>query len=191
MEVQARALKGPWLAEGWATPLASSVTVPDPTEVPVQVLEAVKNVNVTVPVGVPKLQIGRASCREREEISVVAVSLKKKKEISVAAGGVRAVTSIGLQAEAVIRYYKVTGVQTWTLPISALKGPWLAEGWATPLASSVTVPDPTEVPVQVLEAVKNVNVTVPVGVPKLPLTVALSCTVDPAGTDVTTAWLAL
>src|SRR3989442_13143929 len=54
-----------------------------------------------------------------------------------------------------------------------------------PLASSVTVPDPTEVPVQVLEAVKNVNVTVPVGVPKLPLTVALSCTVDPAGTDVT------
>src|SRR5207245_10805341 len=73
----------------------------------------------------------------------------------------------------------------------ALKGPWLAEGWATPLASSVTVPDPTEVPVQVLEAVKNVNVTVPVGVPKLPLTVALSCTVVPAGTDVTTAWLAL
>src|SRR5437879_10969029 len=75
--------------------------------------------------------------------------------------------------------------------LPALKGPWLAEGWATPLASSVTVPDPTEVPVQVLEAVKNVNVTVPVGVPKLPLTVALSCTVDPAGTDVTTAWLAL
>src|SRR2546422_3430464 len=37
-------------------------------------------------------------------------------------------------------------------------------------------PDPTEVPVQVLEVVKNVNVTVPVGVPKLPLTVALSCT---------------
>src|SRR2546430_13698721 len=77
-----------------------------------------------------------------------------------------------------------------TLFRSALKGPWLAEGWATPLASSVTVPDPTEVPVQVLEVVKNVNVTVPVGVPKLPLTVALSCTVDPAGTDVTTAWLA-
>src|SRR5207245_10980009 len=73
----------------------------------------------------------------------------------------------------------------------ALKGPWLAEGWATPLASSVTVPDPTEVPVQVPEVVKNVNVTAPVGVPKLPLTVALSCTVDPAGTDVTTAWLAL
>src|SRR2546422_4021302 len=63
----------------------------------------------------------------------------------------------------------------------ALKGPWLAEGWATPLASSVTVPDPTEAPVQVLEVVKNVNVTVPVGVPKAPLTVALSCTVVPAG----------
>src|SRR5437899_8414510 len=77
------------------------------------------------------------------------------------------------------------------LPISALKGPWLAEGWATPLASSVTVPDPTEAPVQALEAVKNVNVTVPVGVPKLPLTVALSCTAVPAGTEVTTAWLAL
>src|SRR2546427_537083 len=29
----------------------------------------------------------------------------------------------------------------------ALKGPWLAEGCATPLASSVTVPDPTEAPV--------------------------------------------
>src|SRR2546427_11792516 len=54
---------------------------------------------------------------------------------------------------------------------AVLKCPRLAEGWATPLASSVTVPDPTEAPVQVLEAVKNVNVTVPVGVPKLPLTV--------------------
>src|SRR2546429_1984935 len=62
---------------------------------------------------------------------------------------------------------------------------------APPLASSVTVPDPTEAPVQALEVVKNVNVTVPVGVPKLPLTVALSCTVDPAGTDVTTASHAL
>src|SRR2546429_9137099 len=61
---------------------------------------------------------------------------------------------------------------------------------APPLASSVTVPDPTEAPVQALEAVKNVNVTVPVGVPKLPLTVALSCTVVPAGTEATTAWLA-
>src|SRR2546422_859312 len=67
--------------------------------------------------------------------------------------------------------------------------PWHTEGWATPLASSVTVPDPTEAPVQVLEAVKNVNVTVPVGVPKAPLTVALSCTVVPAGTEVTTVWL--
>src|SRR2546422_454567 len=56
----------------------------------------------------------------------------------------------------------------------ALQGPSLAEGWATPLASSVTEPDPTEAPVQVLEVVKNVNVTVPVGVPKAPLTVALS-----------------
>src|SRR5438093_4933319 len=67
----------------------------------------------------------------------------------------------------------VTGVQTCALP-------FFAEGWATPLASSVTVPDPTEVPVQVLEVVKNVNVTVPVGVPNLPLTVALSCTVRSA-----------
>src|SRR2546428_13878644 len=67
----------------------------------------------------------------------------------------------------------------------ALKGPWLAEGWATPLASSVTVPDPTEAPVQALEAVKNVNVTVPVGVPKPPPTVAFSCTVVPAGTVTT------
>src|SRR2546421_257117 len=57
----------------------------------------------------------------------------------------------------------------------ALNGPLLVEGWATPLASSVTVPDPTEVPVQVLEVVKNVNVTVPVGVPKAPARVALSC----------------
>ena len=52
------------------------------------------------------------------------------------------------------------------------------------------MPDPTEAPVQALEVVKNVNVTVPVGVPKAPLTVALSCTVVPAGTEVTTAWLA-
>src|SRR2546428_12447595 len=58
-----------------------------------------------------------------------------------------------------------------------------------PLASSATVPDPTEAPVQTLEAVKNVKVTVPVGVPKLPLTVALSCTVVPAGTEGTTLWL--
>src|SRR3989475_8485545 len=72
-----------------------------------------------------------------------------------------------------------------------IKDCWCSEGWATPLASSVTVPDPTEVPVQVLEVVKNVNVTVPVGVPKAPARVALSCTVDPAGTDVTTAWLDL
>src|SRR2546427_8475028 len=75
--------------------------------------------------------------------------------------------------------------------VPALKSPLLAVGFATPLASSVTVPDPTEVPVQVLEVVKNVNVTVPVGVPKAPARVALSCTVDPAGTDVTTAWLDL
>src|SRR3989442_894824 len=72
----------------------------------------------------------------------------------------------------------VAGVQPCALPI-----------WATPLASSVTVPDPTEAPVQVLEAVKNVNVTVPVGVPKAPLTVALSCTVVPAGTEGTTLCL--
>src|SRR5256885_10637643 len=68
----------------------------------------------------------------------------------------------------------------------ALKRPWLAEGWATPLASSVTVPDATEVPVQVLEVVKNVNVTVPVGVPKLPLTVALSGTAHAATPATTT-----
>src|SRR2546428_1673554 len=73
----------------------------------------------------------------------------------------------------------------------ALKGPWLAEGWATPLASSVTVPDPTEAPVQVLEAVKNVNVTVPVGVPKAPLTVALARTVVPANTTHATVSLAV
>src|SRR5437879_7481416 len=60
-----------------------------------------------------------------------------------------------------------------------LNGPWLAEGWATPLASSVTVPDATEVPVQVLEVVKNVNVTVPVGVPKAPARVALACNITP------------
>jgi len=69
----------------------------------------------------------------------------------------------------------------------AASGPSLLEGCATPDASSVTVPALTEAPVQALEAVKNVNVTVPVGVPAVPLTVALSCTVDPAGTEVTTA----
>src|SRR5439155_433345 len=53
--------------------------------------------------------------------------------------------------------------------------------------ASVTDPAPTDAPVQALDVVKNVKVTVPVGVPKLPLTVALSCTVVPAGTDVTTA----
>ena len=67
----------------------------------------------------------------------------------------------------------------------AASGPSLLEGCATPLASSVTVPDPTEAPVQALEAVKNVNVTVPVGVPKAPARVALSCTVVPAGTVTT------
>ena len=35
------------------------------------------------------------------------------------------------------------------------------------------------------------NVTVPVGVPKPPVTVAWSCTVVPAGTDVTVACAAL
>src|SRR3989442_727049 len=54
--------------------------------------------------------------------------------------------------------------------------------YTTLFRSSVTVPDPTEVPVQVLEVVKNVNVTVPVGVPKAPARVALSCTVDRTGT---------
>src|SRR5256885_693582 len=73
----------------------------------------------------------------------------------------------------------------------SVKCPSDLEGWATPLASSVTVPDPTEVPVQVLEVVKNVNVTVPVGVPKAPARVALSCTVVPARTATTTFGLAL
>ena len=36
----------------------------------------------------------------------------------------------------------------------------------------------------------QVNVTVPVGVPRPPVTVAWSCTVVPAGTDVTVAWSA-
>src|SRR3990167_8390155 len=47
-------------------------------------------------------EIGRASCRERVEISVVAVSLKKK-------DGIRDLT--------------VTGVQTCALPISRLQLP--------------------------------------------------------------------
>src|SRR4051794_41950250 len=34
-----------------------------------------------------RAQIGRASCRERVEISVVAVSLKKKKEFGLIVGG--------------------------------------------------------------------------------------------------------
>src|SRR5437870_4838911 len=74
--------------------------------------------------------------------------------------------------------------------VPSLKGPWLAEGWATPLASSVTVPDPTEAPVQALEAVKNVNVTVPVGVPKAPARRAQACTAVPCATGTTGASLA-
>src|SRR2546426_413687 len=45
---------------------------------------------LTEPVGVEgDAEIGRASCREREQISVVAVSLKKKTtvEVGAAAGG--------------------------------------------------------------------------------------------------------
>ena len=42
------------------------------------------------------------------------------------------------------------------------------------------------VPVQV-PLVNQQNVTVPVGVPRPPVTVAWSCTVVPAGTDVTTS----
>src|SRR5437879_11161483 len=67
---------------------------------------------------------------------------------------------------------------------------FLLDGRPTPLLFPYTTLFRSEAPVQALEAVKNVNVTVPVGVPKLPLAVALSCTVDPAGTEVTTAWLA-
>src|SRR3989442_3304828 len=52
-------------------------------------------------------------------------------------------------------------------------------------ASSVTVPDPTEAPVQALEAVKNVNVTVPVGIPKAPARGALSCDRDSTRMDST------
>src|SRR5437867_372410 len=72
----------------------------------------------------------------------------------------------------------------------ALRGPCLLAGPTRRSSDLATVPAATEAPVHTLDAVKNVNVTVPVGVPKAPLTVALSCTVDPAGTEVTTAWLA-
>src|SRR4051794_22676173 len=83
-------------------------------------------------------EIGRASCRERVEISVVAVSLKKK---STESGGrkcanlvhgrrlwamrrqaafmVRRPASLFFQAEDGIRDGRVTGVQTCALPISA------------------------------------------------------------------------
>src|SRR5437667_142950 len=64
------------------------------------------------------------------------------------------------------------------------------EGWATPLSSSATVPYPTGGAVQALEVVKNVNVTVPVGVPIRPRAVTLSHTVAPAVSATTTVWLA-
>src|SRR5437016_2921020 len=161
-------LKGPWLAEGWATPLASSVTVPDPTEAPVQALEAVKNVNVTVPVGVPKAPARRSEERRVGTAGTVTTGVWLATEIQGRASGVRAGTVSGSHCLSVaVRHTSL--VSDWSSDVcSADLGPWLAEGWATPLASSVTVPDPTEAPVQALEAVKNVNVTVPVGVPKAP-----------------------
>ena len=58
---------------------------------------------------------------------------------------------------------------------------------ATP-PERLNVPDvaaglPAQVPF-----VNHENVTVPVGVPRPPVTVAWSCTTVPAGTDVTTLW---
>jgi len=59
-------------------------------------------------------------------------------------------------------------------------------GSATPLAS-VTVPAAVPVPEQVVLPENTVKETVPVGVPAVPVTVALSCTVVPLATEVTTA----
>ena len=62
---------------------------------------------------------------------------------------------------------------------------------AIPLPLSVNVPDvAAAVPVHV-PFVNHLNVTVPVGVPEEPVTVAWSCTIVPAPTDVTTECAAL
>src|SRR2546425_57116 len=97
MKEEEPALKGPWLAQGSATPLASSVTVPDATEVPVQVLEVVKNVNVTVPVGAPQPPFF-FFFNDTATTEIYALSLHDALPIfSVRAVGVSAVTSSGSQ----------------------------------------------------------------------------------------------
>ena len=65
------------------------------------------------------------------------------------------------------------------MPVAS--GPWLKEGCATPAPSKATTPDGTFVASQLLEPVplKNVNVTFPVGMGPVPVTVALSWTVVP------------
>src|SRR5438034_855567 len=71
-------------------------------------------------------KIGRASCRERVEVSVVAVSLKEK-----SSGGKTRVSDVAVlefllisffffQAEDGIRDHCVTGVQTCALPICSV-----------------------------------------------------------------------
>ncbi len=61
---------------------------------------------------------------------------------------------------------------------------------ATPAASSVNGADVTRGSPAQVPLVNHENVTVPVGVRRPPVTVAWSCTVVPAGTDVTVAWAA-
>src|SRR2546422_117429 len=110
--------------------------------------------------------------------------------MSVRAVGLRAVSVSGWHGLSFFLMIRRPPRSTLFPYTTLFRSPWLAEGWATPLASSVTVPDPTEAPVQALEAVKNVNVTVPVGVPKLPLTADFSSPVAPAGPVATSAWIA-
>ena len=62
---------------------------------------------------------------------------------------------------------------------------------ATPAALSVNVADVAAAGAVQVPLVNHENVTVPVGVPKPPVTVAWSCTVVPAGTDITVACVAL
>ena len=61
---------------------------------------------------------------------------------------------------------------------------------ATPEASSGNALDVAAAGAVQVPLVNHENVTVPVGVPRPPVTVAWSCTVVPAGTDVTGAWSA-
>src|SRR2546422_7018342 len=58
---------------------ASSVTVPALTEAPVHTLEAVKNVNVTVPVGVPRSEEHTSELQSRLHL-VCRLLLEKKKQ---------------------------------------------------------------------------------------------------------------